>query len=153
MSTIRGRPKKARKQEKFVGYWVTMAQYFIIQQKAAKAHVNISDYMRQTAVYGYVKARWTLEERQMVKTISFEKMSLQKRSAGRNCTNDWCKNRKISKRSVSWKTRRRSRTYCFVSMSLIFLSMRLETARKPAARVISERLVSVISSWLRSPEV
>ena len=69
MSAITGRPKKARKQEKFIGYFVTMAQYFIIRQKAAKAHVNISDYMRQTAVFGYVKARWTPEERQMIKKL------------------------------------------------------------------------------------
>jgi hypothetical protein len=69
MSAITGRPKKARKQEKHIGYAVTMAQYFIIQQKAAKAHVNLSDYMRQTAVYGYVKARWTPEEREMVKKL------------------------------------------------------------------------------------
>jgi hypothetical protein len=69
MSPITGRPKKARKQEKFIGYYVTMTQYFIIQQKAAKANVNLSDYMRQTAVYGYVKARWTPDERQMIKTL------------------------------------------------------------------------------------
>jgi hypothetical protein len=69
MSVITGRPKKARKQEKFIGYFVTTAQYFIIQQKAVKAHVNMSDYMRQTAVHGYVKARWTPEERQMIKTL------------------------------------------------------------------------------------
>jgi hypothetical protein len=69
MSVITGRPKKARKQEKHIGYAVTMAQYFIIQQKAAKANVNLSDYMRQTAVFGYVKARWTPEERQMIKTL------------------------------------------------------------------------------------
>ena len=69
MSPITGRPKKARKQEKHIGYAVTMAQFFIIQQKAAKANVNLSDYMRQTAVYGYVKARWTAEERQMIKKL------------------------------------------------------------------------------------
>jgi hypothetical protein len=69
MSPITGRPKKARKQEKFIGYFVTTAQYFIIQQKAAKADVNLSDYMRQMAVHGYVKARWTPEERQMIKKL------------------------------------------------------------------------------------
>jgi predicted RNA-binding protein with PIN domain len=69
MSVRSGRPKKARKQEKHIGYAVTMAQYFIIQQKAAKANVNMSDYMRQTAIFGYVKARWTAEERQMVKEL------------------------------------------------------------------------------------
>jgi hypothetical protein len=69
MSPITGRPKKARKQEKHIGYAVTTAQYFIIQQKAAKANVNLSDYMRQTAVHGYVKARWSPEERLMIKKL------------------------------------------------------------------------------------
>ena len=69
MTKITGRPKKAKKQEKFVGYFVTKLQYFVIQQKAAKAGVNISDYMRQVAVNGYVKAKWTEEERRMVKQL------------------------------------------------------------------------------------
>jgi len=69
MAKIRGRPKKARIQEKMIGFFVTKLQYFVIQQKAAKAGVNISDYMRQVAVNGYVKAKWTEEERQMVKQL------------------------------------------------------------------------------------
>lgn len=69
MAGIRGRPKKAKKQEKFIGYFVTKMQYFVIQHKAAKAGVNISDYMRQMAVNGQVKAKWTEEERQMVKRL------------------------------------------------------------------------------------
>ncbi|HLZ86219.1 MAG TPA: hypothetical protein VKQ52_03215 [Puia sp.] len=69
MAKIRGRPKKARKQEKNIGFFVTKLQYFVIQQKAAKARVTISDYMRQMAVNGYVKAKWTEEERQMVKQL------------------------------------------------------------------------------------
>jgi len=69
MGENKGRPKKAKRQEKFRGFFVTEVQNYIIQQKATKAGVNISDYMRQVAVHGQVKAKWTEEERQMVKTL------------------------------------------------------------------------------------
>jgi predicted RNA-binding protein with PIN domain len=69
MGEIKGRPKKAVRQEKFVGYFVTKLQYYVIQQKAEEAGVSISDYMRQVAVYGQVKAKWTAEERGMVKKL------------------------------------------------------------------------------------
>ena len=64
-----GRPPKAIKQEKFIGYFVTHAQHFIIRQKAEEARVNISDYMRQMAIYGYVKPRWSEEEREWFKKL------------------------------------------------------------------------------------
>lgn len=64
-----GRPPKVKKQEKFIGYFVTKTQYFVIQQKAAKAGVNISDYMRQVAITAQVKAKWTEEERVMVRQL------------------------------------------------------------------------------------
>gem|GEM_PF-5685499 len=44
MGNRSGRPPKAIKQEKFIGYFVTHAQHFIIRQKAEEARVNISDY-------------------------------------------------------------------------------------------------------------
>lgn len=69
MGEIKGRPKKAMRQEKFIGFFVTMLQYYVIQQKAEQAGVNISDYMRQVAVYGVVKTKWTREEREMVKKL------------------------------------------------------------------------------------
>jgi predicted RNA-binding protein with PIN domain len=64
-----GRPPKEIKQEKFIGYFVTHVQYFIIQEKAARAGVNISDYMRQMAIHGQVRARWTAEERELFKKM------------------------------------------------------------------------------------
>ena len=64
MGKITGRPPKAIKQEKNIGFFVTNAQYFIIKQKAEQAGVNISDYLRQTAVFGLVKTRWTAVERE-----------------------------------------------------------------------------------------
>ena len=50
------------KQEKNIGFFVTNEQYAVIQEKAALAKVNISDYMRQVAVNGRVKIRWTEED-------------------------------------------------------------------------------------------
>jgi hypothetical protein len=67
MNKITGRPKKAIKQEKFLGFFVTNAQHFIIQHRAASALVNMSDYLRQVAIYGHVKSRWTPEERELFK--------------------------------------------------------------------------------------
>ncbi len=69
MAKSKGRPPKARKQEKMIGFFMTNVQYFVIQQKAAKAGVNISDYMRQVALNGQVKAKWTEEERKMVRQL------------------------------------------------------------------------------------
>jgi hypothetical protein len=69
MSKITGRPKKAIKQEKNIGFFVTHAQYFIIQQKAIQAGVNLSDYMRQAAIFAHVKTRWTAEERDIFKKM------------------------------------------------------------------------------------
>jgi|GEM_PF-1139845 hypothetical protein len=69
MTKITGRPPKAIKQEKFIGYFVTNAQHAIIQEKAVQAKVNISDYMRQMAVNGYVKIRWTEEDVALLKQL------------------------------------------------------------------------------------
>src|SRR5882762_7453656 len=69
MGKITGRPKKGIKQEKNIGFFVTHAQYFVIQQKAGKAGVNISDYMRQVAIFGEVRTRWTPEEREVFKKL------------------------------------------------------------------------------------
>jgi hypothetical protein len=69
MSKITGRPKKAIVQEKFIGFYVTQAQYSVIQHKVGKAGVTISDYMRQMAIYGDVKTRWTPEERELFKKM------------------------------------------------------------------------------------
>jgi len=69
MSGKKGRPKKAVVQEKMVGFFVTFAQWAVIQRKVEAARVNVSDYMRQVAVEGQVRAKWTAEEREMVKQL------------------------------------------------------------------------------------
>ena len=40
MGNRSGRPPKAIKQEKFIGYFVTHAQHFVIRQKAEEARVK-----------------------------------------------------------------------------------------------------------------
>lgn len=70
MGKKRGRPKKAiARREKNIGFFVTNDQYSLIRRKAEQAMVNISDYMRQVAIAGEVRARWTDEEREMVKKL------------------------------------------------------------------------------------
>ncbi len=68
-SKSKGRPPKAIKQEKFIGYFVTRVQHFIIHQKATQAGVNISDYMRQMAIHGQIKPRWSEEDRQLFRKL------------------------------------------------------------------------------------
>jgi len=70
MSEKRGRPKKAiARREKNIGFYVTEDQYALIRQKAEAAMVNVSDYMRQVAIAGEVRARWTAGERDMVRKL------------------------------------------------------------------------------------
>lgn len=70
MKGKKGRPrKKAVIQEKYIGFYVTFAQHAIMRRKAEEAHVTISDYLRQVALEGVVKAKWTPEEREMVKKL------------------------------------------------------------------------------------
>jgi len=57
MGKITGRPKKPVKRGKNLGFYVTREQHFVIQHKAAQAGVNISDYLRKTAVSGQVMTR------------------------------------------------------------------------------------------------
>jgi len=69
MGRITGRPKKAIRQEKNIGFFVTNAQWLVIQKKVKEAGVNISDYMRQVAVFGQVVTRWKEDERELFKKM------------------------------------------------------------------------------------
>jgi len=69
MARITGRPKKAIRQEKNIGFFVTRAQYEVIEKKVKEAGVNISDYMRQVAVFGTVVARWRKADRLLFKKL------------------------------------------------------------------------------------
>lgn len=70
MSGKKGRPpKKGATRDKNIGFYMTLAQYAVIERRAEAAGVNISDYMRQVALQGEVRAKWTAEEREMVKKL------------------------------------------------------------------------------------
>jgi hypothetical protein len=69
MVKSKGRPKQAVRQERNIGFYMKHSEYAEIQKKADAAHVTISDYMRQVAINGYVKAKWTDEEWIAVKEL------------------------------------------------------------------------------------
>ena len=52
-----GRPKKVIKREAATGVRFTKSEYFIVKQKASKAGMKITVYVRTMAVEGLVKAR------------------------------------------------------------------------------------------------
>lgn len=78
MSGKKGRPpKKTATRQKNIGFYMTLAQYAVIERRAEAAGVNISDYMRQVAIQGEVRAKWTAEEREMVKRLIGMSVDLQ----------------------------------------------------------------------------
>lgn len=64
-----GRPVKVIKREIRAAIRFSKNEYFIIKEKAAKAGVKPSEFIRQTAIYSTIKTRLTEEERQMVKAL------------------------------------------------------------------------------------
>ena len=64
-----GRPKKAVRKEIRACIRFTRVEYFIIRQKAAKAGVKASAYLREIAISGQVKPRLSDEERQFVRQL------------------------------------------------------------------------------------
>ena len=64
-----GRPKKVIKRESATGVRFTKAEYFLIKQKASKAGMRITTYIRQMALKGNVIANINEEERQFVRQL------------------------------------------------------------------------------------
>ncbi|GAC1416489.1 MAG: plasmid mobilization relaxosome protein MobC [Flavisolibacter sp.] len=64
-----GRPRKAVKKEITIGTRFSKIEHFIIKQKAVKAGLKSSEYIRQTALKGIVKARATDEEIYFVRQL------------------------------------------------------------------------------------
>ncbi len=58
-----GRPKKAVKKESITGVRFSAIEYFLVKQKASKAGLGITVYIRQMALDGEVVARMSEEER------------------------------------------------------------------------------------------
>lgn len=65
-----GRPKKVIKREAATGVRFTKAEYFIVKQKASKAGMKITIYIRTMAVEGYVKARPHPLDKQLEKQLA-----------------------------------------------------------------------------------
>jgi hypothetical protein len=64
-----GRPAQDVKKEIRACVRYDKQEYFIIKHKASKAGLNVSAYIRQITVNGYVKIRLTDEERQFVRQL------------------------------------------------------------------------------------
>lgn len=75
METVRkkkkkaGRPAKIIKREVRASVRFTKTEYFIIREKAAKAGVKVSEYIRQTAINANIKTRLSPEEREFAKQL------------------------------------------------------------------------------------
>lgn len=75
METVKKTPKKAGRPEKISKKDIrktirfSTAEYFIIKEKAAKAGLHTSEYIRQSAIYATIKARLIQEERMIIKAL------------------------------------------------------------------------------------
>lgn len=75
METVRktkkkaGRPVKSVKRDIRAAVRFSKSEHFIVKEKASKAGLKISEYIRQTAIYAAVKARLTPEERIIIKSL------------------------------------------------------------------------------------
>ncbi|HMC87873.1 MAG TPA: plasmid mobilization relaxosome protein MobC [Chitinophagaceae bacterium] len=64
-----GRPIKSIKKEIRAGVRLTQYEYFIIKEKAKQAGMNLSGYIRQTAIHAKLLSRLTDEEVQIVRQL------------------------------------------------------------------------------------
>ena len=64
-----GRPKKVIKRESATGVRFTKAEYFVIKQKALKAVMRITNYIREMALNGSIVARTSEEERHFIRQL------------------------------------------------------------------------------------
>lgn len=75
METVRenkkpgGRPAKSIKKDIRTAIRFSKTEYFIVRQKAAKAGIKVSGYIRQIAIAGMVTNRLSEEERQFVRQL------------------------------------------------------------------------------------
>jgi len=65
----RGRPSKAVKKEIRAAVRFSKAEYFIVKEKAARAGIKPSLYIRQIAIHALIKPRLTEEERHFVRQL------------------------------------------------------------------------------------
>ena len=75
METVRmkkkkgGRPTKALKRELRITARFSKLEHYILQQKAGKAGINVSEFIRQAAITAKVSARQTAEERDSTRKL------------------------------------------------------------------------------------
>lgn len=68
-NTKGGRPKKLVKRERTTGVRFTKLEHFIVREKASKAGLKLTAYVRQMAIHGMVKTRLTEEESCFVRQL------------------------------------------------------------------------------------
>ena len=64
-----GRPKKPVKRDMVKGIRFTKSEFYVVKQKAAKAGIGISSFIRQMAINGKIKPLLDEEERQIVRQL------------------------------------------------------------------------------------
>ncbi|HVI49226.1 MAG TPA: hypothetical protein VM802_30445 [Chitinophaga sp.] len=64
-----GRPVKSVKKETIIRVRIDRSELFIIKHKAQKAGMNISAYLRMSAINATVKARISPEEKDLVRKL------------------------------------------------------------------------------------
>jgi hypothetical protein len=64
-----GRPKKSVVRERTTGIRFSKTEHFIVQEKARKAGLRLTTYIRQTAIEAQVQTRLTEEERHFVRQL------------------------------------------------------------------------------------
>src|SRR5260221_3040430 len=75
METVRmkkkkgGRPTKKLTRELRITARFSNLEHYIFQQKAGKAEINVSEFLRQAAITGKVSARLTKEERKVIRNL------------------------------------------------------------------------------------
>jgi len=75
METVRmknkkgGRPTKRLKRELRITARFSKLEHYILQQKAGKAGINVSEFLRQAAITAKVTARLTEEERNIIRQL------------------------------------------------------------------------------------
>ena len=75
METVRmkkkkgGRPTKSLKRELRITARFSKLEHYILQQKAGKAGINVSEFLRQAAITAKVTARLTEEDRHIIRQL------------------------------------------------------------------------------------
>src|SRR5450432_3668612 len=64
-----GRPKKLIVQDRTTGIRFSKTEYFIVQEKAKKAGLKMTVYIRQLAIEGKIISRLTMEEKLNIRDL------------------------------------------------------------------------------------